>query len=162
MAEDIEATAAAGGGGRWSSDRVAGVALCLFGLVVAWQTHVLPLGTIHHPGPGYMPLVLAIILAALGLLVAWRGGESIRFSSLRWPEFGHAVKILGSCAFAAAALEPLGFRLTVLAVALFLIGIIERRPLAITAVVSGALSFGTFYLFNDLLKTPLPVGVFGL
>ncbi|HEX9464669.1 MAG TPA: tripartite tricarboxylate transporter TctB family protein [Alphaproteobacteria bacterium] len=149
-------------GGTWRSDRIAGAGLALFAAVVAWQTRTLPIGTLSNPGPGYMPLVLAAVLAALGLLVAWRGGESIALRDLRWPELGHAVKILGSCAFAAAAFEPLGFRLTVLAVSIFLIGVIERRPPLAVALVSFALSFGTFYLFNDLLKTPLPVGVLGI
>jgi len=141
---------------------VAGLGLAVFAALVAWETRVLPIGTLSKPGPGYMPLALAAVLAVLGLLVAWRGGESLAMRNLRWPEFGHAVKILGCCAFAAAALEPLGFRLTVLAVAVFLIGIVERRPLLATALISVALSFGTFYLFNDLLKTPLPVGSFGI
>jgi hypothetical protein len=148
--------------GLWSSDRVAGGGLFLFAAAVAWQTRTLPLGSLSNPGPGYMPLVLAAVLAALGLLVAWRGGQSISFAALRWPELGHALKILGCCGFAAAAFEPLGFRLTVLAVSVFLIGVIERRPLLAVALVSLALSFGTFYLFNDLLKTPLPVGVLGI
>jgi len=149
-------------GGLWRSDRVAGLGLVVFAAIVAWQTHALPIGTLSKPGPGYMPLVLAAILAALGLLVAWRGGESVAMRDLRWPEIGHVIKILGCCAFAAAAFEPLGFRLTVLAVAVFLIGIVERRPVLATAIISAALSFGTFYLFNDLLKTPLPVGNFGV
>jgi putative tricarboxylic transport membrane protein len=146
----------------WASDRVAGIGLFVFAAVVAWQTRTLPIGTLSNPGPGYMPLVLAAVLAVLGLLVAWRGGQSVAFADLRWPELGHALKILGCCAFAAAAFEPLGFRLTVLAVSVFLIGVIERRPLIAVALVSLALSFGTFYLFNDLLKTPLPVGVLGI
>jgi hypothetical protein len=146
---------------RWGSDHVAGAALFLFALFVGWQTFTLPIGTITHPGPGYMPLVLAAILGALGLLVAWRGGESVTFRSLRWPELGHAIKILLCCAFAAAALEGLGFRLTILVVAVFLMGVVERRPVLPVAIISVLLSFGTFYLFNDLLRTPLPMGVLG-
>jgi hypothetical protein len=145
----------------WGSDHIAGAALFLFAVFVGWQTFVLPIGTLTHPGPGYMPLLLAVILGALGLLVAWRGGESLSFRALRWPELGHAIKILLCCAFAAAALERLGFRLTVLAVAVFLMGVVERRPPVPVAIIAALLSFGTFYLFNDLLKTPLPRGVLG-
>ena len=146
----------------WASDRIAGAGLFLFAAAVAFETRTLPIGSLSNPGPGYMPLVLAAVLAVLGLVVVWRGGESVSFGSVRWPELGHAAKILGACAFATAAFEPLGFRLTVLAVAVFLIGVIERRPPLAVALVSLALSFGTFYVFNDLLKTPLPVGVLGL
>jgi hypothetical protein len=146
----------------WGSDHVAGAVLFLFAVLVAWQTlSALSIGTLTHPGPGYMPLVLAIILGALGLLVVWRGGDSVSFRGLRWPELGHAIKILLCCAFAAAALERLGFRLTILAVVVFLMGVVERRPVLPVAILSILLSFGIFYLFNDLLRTPLPLGVLG-
>ena len=47
----------------FTRDRVAGAAIFLFALYVMWEDRVLPLGTYHKPGPGYMPLLLAIILA---------------------------------------------------------------------------------------------------
>jgi putative tricarboxylic transport membrane protein len=150
------------GSRHWGSDHVAGAVLFLFALFVGGQTvAALSIGTLARPGPGYMPLVLAVILGALGLLVVWRGGESVSFRALRWPELGHAIKILLCCAFAAAALERLGFRLTIFAVVVFLMGVVERRPVLPVAILSVLLSFGTFYLFNDLLRTPLPMGVLG-
>jgi hypothetical protein len=150
------------GSHHWGSDHVAGAVLFFFALFVGWQTvAALSIGTLARPGPGYMPLVLAVILGALGLLVVWRGGDSVSFRALRWPELGHAIKILLCCAFAAAALERLGFRLTILAVAVFLLGVVERRKPVPVAIIAGLLSFGTFYLFNDLLRTPLPRGVLG-
>jgi putative tricarboxylic transport membrane protein len=152
----------AAGNARWGSDHVAGGVLFLLAVFVGWQTvAALSIGTLSRPGPGYMPLVLAVLLGALGLLVAWRGGESVAFRAVRWPELGHAIKILLCCAFAAAALERLGFRLTILVVVVFLMGVVERRPVLPVAIISVVLSFGTFYLFNDLLRTPLPLGVLG-
>jgi hypothetical protein len=59
-------------------------------------------------------------------------------------------------------LETLGFRLTLLAVLLFLIGVVERRRLLPTLAVSLGLSFGLHAVFSQWLKVPLPIGLLGL
>jgi uncharacterized membrane protein len=147
--------------GNWSADRVAGLALLVLAGLVAWEIRVLPLGTLRNPGPGYYPLALAILVGALGLLVAWRGAAAVTLRQIEWPELRHAVLILASGVFAALALERLGYRLTILILVLFLLGVVERRkPLAV-ALVAAVLSFGTHYLFDTLLRVPLPAGVIG-
>lgn len=144
-----------------TSDRLAGSALVLLAVVTAWETRRLPLGTLHNPGPAYMPLLLALILGALGLVVALRGGSSAPVSSLRWREARHAAAILLGCAFAALALERLGYRLTVLVILAFLLGVMERKRPALVAAVALSLSFGSFFLFSNLLRVPLPRGPWG-
>ena len=145
-----------------TSDRAAGTALVLLAVVTAWETRRLPLGTLHNPGPGYMPLVLALILGLLGVLVALRGGGSLRLGALRWPEAGHAVAILLGCTFAAVALERVGYRLTVIVLVGLLLGVMERKRPAVVAAVALGLSFASFFLFSNLLKVPLPRGPWGL
>jgi putative tricarboxylic transport membrane protein len=139
-------------------DRVAGAALLLFALYVMWEDRVLPLGTYHKPGPGYMPLLLAIILAAAGLLTLLTGGASPSFASLEWTEWRHAFAILAGCAFTALALERLGYRLTVILLVGLLLSLVERRrPVTVIAMALG-LSLGTYYVFCTLLQVPLPLG----
>ena len=145
-----------------TSDRVAGSALVLLAVVTAWETRRLPLGTLHNPGPGYMPLLLAIILGALGMVVALRGGSAPPLATLRWTEAGHAAAILFGCAFAALALEWLGYRLTVFTLLAFLLGVMERKRPAVVAAVAVGLSLGSFFLFSNLLRVPLPRGPWGL
>ena len=77
-------------------------------------------------------------------------------------ELRHAAMILGSIAFAALMLDRLGYRLTMLALAAFLVGAVERRPALPTALVALGLSFGTHFVFWTLLRVPLPAGPFGL
>lgn len=142
-------------------DRVSGAALILLALGVIWESQKLPLGTLHNPGPGYMPILLAIILGGLGILIVVFGGDSMALRSLGWEEWKHALAILGACAFAALVLERIGYRLTTLLILVFLLGVVERkRPLLVVAVSLG-LSLGTFYLFYNLLKVPLPRGPWG-
>ena len=145
----------------FTTDRVAGAALLLLALITAWETRKLPLGSLHNPGPGYMPMLLAIILGGLGVLVALRGGKAPPLASLEWLEAKHAVAIFGGCAFAALGLERLGYRLTVIILLAFLLGVMERKRLIATALFAVGLSLGSFYLFYSLLKVPLPRGPFG-
>jgi hypothetical protein len=147
-------------GSRLNRDRAAGIALVVIALAIAWESRVLPLGTWRSPGAAYMPLLIAGLLGLMGALVAWRGGGPA-LASLAWPEAHHALLLLAACAFAAWALERLGYRLTTGILVLFFLGVMERRhPLAAVAVALG-LSLGSFYLFSDLLRVPLPRGPFG-
>ena len=61
-------------------DRLSGALLVLLGLFVLWERRVLPLGSSQHPGPGYAPLLLAILLIVLGaiLIVGGKGEPSLR------------------------------------------------------------------------------------
>lgn len=142
-------------------DRVAGSALVLVALAWAWETRQLPLGSLQTPGPGYMPMLLAIILGGLGLLVALRGGSSPPLRSLRWEEAGHAVAILLGCGFAALLLERLGYRPTMVILLAFLLGGMERKPPWTVVAMALGLSLGSFYLFASLLRVPLPRGPWG-
>ena len=143
------------------NDHIGGLVLFCLSLGIAWEAHKLPLGTLHEPGPGYMPMALAIVLGGLGLLVTLRSRRSPLFQSLRWNEIGHAGKILLACSFAALALERIGYRSTVIILLVFLLGVIERQRPVIVTIVALGFSLGTFFLFADLLKVPLPRGPWG-
>jgi putative tricarboxylic transport membrane protein len=145
-----------------SADRVAGIALVALGLAVIAESRALPLGTLREPGPGFTPVLLAALVAALGAAVAAGGGAGTPLARLGWREAPHALAILAACAFAALALERLGYRLTVAVVLLFLLGALERKRPVFAVLFAGALAFGTFYLFDTLLRVPLPRGALGL
>jgi putative tricarboxylic transport membrane protein len=139
-------------------DRVAGAVIVLFSLYVMWEDRALPLGTYHKPGPGFMPMLLAVILAVAGLLIVLTGGTSPPFASLAWTEWRHALAILAGCGFTALALERLGYRLTVTLLVGFLLSVVERRRPVTVIAMALALSLGTFYVFCTLLQVPLPLG----
>jgi hypothetical protein len=142
----------------FSRDRVAGLALLLFALVVLWEDRVLPLGTVYRPGPGFMPMVLALALAGLALVVMAASRGTPPLASLDWTEKRHAAAILAGSAFVALALERLGYRLTILVLVGFLLWAIERKRPAVALALAIGLSLGTWYVFAGLLKVPLPLG----
>jgi putative tricarboxylic transport membrane protein len=142
-------------------DRVSGSALVLLGLFVVWERRVLPLGTHHQPGPGYFPLLLSLLLILLGALLVCQGGTAQALSALAWPEAPHALAILACCAFTTLCLEQIGYRISMLIILGFLLGVLERLRLWLVAVLTLGLSLGTFWLFDSLLRVPLPRGAWG-
>jgi putative tricarboxylic transport membrane protein len=73
-----------------------------------------------------------------------------------------AASVLIALGAAALLIEPLGFRLTMLAfIAGLLAALGARSPTAIL-ITALAGSFGVFHVFYYWLKVPLPIGAFGL
>ena len=143
-------------------DRVAGVALVLVGLVTIWESRAFPLGSLHRPGPAYMPVLLAVLLIVFGVAVFAMGRRGRLLGEIGWPEWRHAVAIFAACAFAAWALERLGYRITMAIVVAFLLLGLERKSWALGLGLTIVMAWGSFYLFDTLLRVPLPRGPFGL
>jgi hypothetical protein len=127
-----------------------GALFIAFGGAFAWQSLGLDLGTAFRMGPGYFPLVLALILVLLGIVVivqatrvageplgaiAWRGIAFILPAPIF---FGLTVRGLGFvpalfftaliAAFASARMKPLpalvlAFAVTIFATAVFSYGL---------------------------------------
>ena len=140
------------------NDQLSGLALAALGAFVWWENRAYPLGTLQEPGPGYTPLIIAIFLGAVGLLIALRGFQSPRVSEMSWPEGRRAVVILLACSAATYALEEIGYRLTVVALLVFFLGVLERRSPLMVAAVSIGFALVSFYLIGVVLHVPLPRG----
>ena len=143
-------------------DQVAGSVFAAFSLLVLWETGKIPFGFLAEPGPGVVPNLLAFILLACSIAVVIGGRSGKRVADVQWTEWRHAVAILGMCAFMALALERLGYRLSIFIALLVLVSIVEKKGWIAGVIFAGCFSFGTHYLFNTLLRVPLPQGPFGL
>jgi hypothetical protein len=140
------------------SDQASGLMLLAIAVFVGIENRVYPLGSLQEPGPGYTPLIIAVFLGTMGLLIAVKGAASQPLAALRWPEAARGVLILFACGVATAALEHLGYRITIAALLVFFLGVMERRkPLAVASVAVG-FSLLSFYLIGTLLHVPLPTG----
>ena len=85
-------------------DRAAGAGFAVFAVLVLWESRAIPFGTMAEPGPGALPVLLALALLICSVAVFAGGGAGERFVNVRWTEWLHAVAILGMCAFIALAL----------------------------------------------------------
>jgi len=142
-------------------DRLSGAALLLLGLFVVWERRVLPLGTHGRPGPGYFPLLMATLLIILGSLLVLQGKSSPRLRTIPWAEAPQAVAILACSLFTTLFLEQVGYRVTMVIIMGFLFGVMERLRLWLALALTLGLSLGTFWLFDTLLRVPLPRGAWG-
>ena len=143
-------------------DQAAGSFFAAFSLLVLWETRSIPFGFLAEPGPGVFPTILASVLLACSIAVIVGGRAAKRATDVKWTEWRHALAILGACAFMALAMERLGYRLTILIALLTLVSIVEKKRWLAGVLFAGGFSFGTHYLFNTLLRLPLPQGPFGL
>lgn len=143
------------------SDQVSGLILAVLAVWIWWLNRDFPVGTLSDPGPGYVPLLLAITLGAIGLMVAAFGSRSAALSAIEWPEAGRAAVILIACALATLALERIGYRLAIMVFLVFFLGVVERKKPLVVALAAAGFSFGSFYVIGNLLKVPLPVGPWG-
>lgn len=140
------------------SDQVSGLFLAALAVFVWWQNRAYPLGSLQEPGPGYTPLIVAAFLGVTGVLIALKGVSSRPLAEVKWPEAKRAAAILVACGVATYALQHIGYRITIAALLVFFLGVMERRkPLAVAAVAIG-FSLLSFYLIGTLLRVPLPVG----
>ena len=145
-----------------TTDRLAGAALVLIGIVAIWESRAFPLGSLHRPGPAFMPVLLAALLVLFGVAVAAMGAGAGRLFDVGWSEWRHAAAIFGCCAFAAWGLDRLGYRVTMAVVLAVLFLVLERLRVVTGLVLTVGMAWGSFYLFDTLLKVPLPRGPFGL
>jgi len=144
-----------------STDRLAGAVLAALAIFVLWESRKLPFGTIREPGPGAVPVLLALTLLVCSLAVILGGAAAPRLAAIRWTEWRHAVAILGASVFMALSLERLGYRLTILIALLALVTLVEEKGWIVGAVFAVGFSLGSHYLFGTLLRVPLPQGPFG-
>jgi putative tricarboxylic transport membrane protein len=142
-------------------DHAAGAVFVAAGGLVLAVSGDLPFGTLGSPGAGMLPVSLAVVMTAFGLVLLAQAGRSPPLADLSWGDLPHAVLVAGLAAAAAVLFVPLGFALTGALLLFTLIFLIERRPL-LPALAFSIAATGTVYtLFSILLRTPLPRGPLG-
>jgi putative tricarboxylic transport membrane protein len=144
-----------------TTDRVVGVVLAAFAIFVLWESRTLPFGTIRDPGAGAVPVLLALTLLVCSVTVVLGGAAAHPVAAIPWTEWRHAVAIIGACVFMALALERLGYRLTILVALLALVILVEGKGWVVGTVFAVGFSLCSYYLFNTLLRVPMPQGPFG-
>jgi putative tricarboxylic transport membrane protein len=147
---------------KGSLERINGLVVLCIGILILWQGRGLSFGSPHAPGAGFFPTLIGVILMVLALVLIVRGdkgterGERLSASSI--------VRVLGVFAALLAYflfLEYLGFVVvSFLLMAFFFFWVARQRWYV--ALSSAVLCIGLAYiLFDVLLKSSLPKGVFG-
>ena len=136
--------------------------LCAGLLFSIWSTSY-HIGRITQPGPGFLPLILGILVILFSLVIlrrGWaargsKGTESALFLPGRWKKVAYVVLIL---LFATFSFEKMGYLITVfLLIAFLMLGTELRSPkkVLLTAFLT---ALGVYLAFVLLLEQPFPRG----
>lgn len=139
-----------------SSDRISGALLFLLALFILWQNSHYPIGILSEPGAGFLPLLLGLAFAVTSLVIAWYGADAVPLNAIGWIEAPRAILVLAACAVAMLVFEWAGYRLTLIGLLVFLLGVVERKPVLNVLLTAAGFSLISFYVFYNLLDVQLP------
>jgi len=135
------------------------------GLAIVYFSTKYGLGMLSSPGPGFVPFLAGLVLAALALVVFFqqlgkKRRENVKdlFRQKDWPA---TLKVMAALVLYAVFLKSLGFVLVTFCLTAYLFRIIE--PMAWKKVFAGAFltALGAYVVFNLWLEAQLPAGMFG-
>ena len=146
--------------------QIAGTVFLLFSAFVVWQSWGLKFWTSLGPGPGFFPFWLAIFLGALSLGMIYQATfkpEEPMPSDFFASKKGYlkCLAVILALTFIVRFMDELGFRLSSFIFYMFLLFALGRQNIIVALLVSLAGSWGVYYVFVELLKVILPVGMFG-
>ncbi len=151
--------------------QITAVVFILFSAFIAREALELKYYTSLGPGPGFFPFWLATIMIALSGFMFFHatwGRSDPMPADFFASKIGYlkALAVCGAVIFVVFAMEDLGFKITMAAFFVWLLATLGRLKgivgwVAMALVVAGG-SWGAFYVFNDMLKVPLPLGNFGI
>ena len=137
-------------------DHIAGGVFIAAGALVFAMSGDLPFGTLASPGAGMMPKLVLGLLIAFGAIIVARAGESPPLAAIAWNDFRHAATAAAIAAMATALYTVIGFVLSISLLMFVLLYFVERRRLWLALAISVGMTVGSYFLFNTLLKSPLP------
>jgi len=143
---------------------VSGIFWLCFGLLFSiWSTSY-HIGRITQPGPGFLPLILGVLVILFSLVILGRGWAARRSKETEsalslpagWKKIAYVILVL---LFATFSFEPLGYLITVfLLIALLMIGK-ELRSLRKAVLTAFLTALGVYLVFILLLEQPFPRGL---
>jgi putative tricarboxylic transport membrane protein len=147
----------------WQAAAVALLATFALFIFESWQ---LSLRDTLGPGPGFFPFWLGVLGAVLAVFLLTQlhlnrvdlGTEALVFDRAG---VRNAMLVLVGLIVATALLDVIGFRISMLLLIPYLLVVLGVRNRVAVGICAVAGSFGVYYVFFDLLKVPLPVGIFG-
>jgi putative tricarboxylic transport membrane protein len=148
-------------------DQMSSLVWLVFAIYICIESSRLPFGSFHNPGPGFLPLLIGLILGILSFLVfllARLSKETEKIGQSWYPKerWKKLIWVLVALFAYAVCLEILGFLIStfLLLVFLFRAGI-ETQKWVWAIGGSAVASLSSYAVFELWLKTQLPKGFLG-
>jgi hypothetical protein len=148
------------------NDLVAATFWLFIGLFFSILSATYPIGNLYRPGPGFVPLILGMLLIFLSLILFRKSKRSrslpiVAFSSSpgRWKKVAYTVLIL---ILAACFVETIGYLFTIFLLVAFLMRAVEPQSWRATLLTAFSAALAIYLVFDLLLKQSLPRGPLGI
>jgi putative tricarboxylic transport membrane protein len=138
----------------------------VFSLAVVLESWRLDVGSLHAPGPGFLPFIAAGLLGLLAVIALIQSGDGKRETEKGQAGFGgnllKVILLTGILVIYIYLLSVLGFLIDTFLLLLFLFRVME--PLSWKKVLLADLItlVAVYLLFEIFLGTPLPKGFLGI
>jgi len=146
---------------RWGA-----FAWLIFGILISFGSLRLSLGSFHDPGPGFLPFIAGALLTGLSLVLflqTARGGkaktEARPFIVDKQRAWKASLTVIALLAYA-IGMDYLGFLVSTTIFLAFILWVVEPQRWYIVIFGSILASVISFTIFEILLKSPLPRGIF--
>lgn len=132
----------------------------MIGIAGAWSSVHLKMGQFRHPGPGFLPFGLSILLILLSLGLIFSRWERDAHPARFWPERTWLRPLLGVAIlfFYAVVIETLGFPPTTFIFLVIWMLVIERLRWVTVILISLGTTAALYLIFGFFLEVPLPPG----
>ena len=143
---------------RW--ERIGAAFLIFLGVGAAAIAYRLGLGTLHHPGSGFFPFWLSLVLAFVAFiyLLSQRGPDSERVSLWSKEFLLRPALAAGVMFLFALAMDWIGFFPSTFLLFLAWLILVEREKWLTIGLVSILGTASLYIIFSLFLKVPLPKG----
>ena len=144
-------------------DQWSGAIGILIGLAFCIASASLGLGTLHQPGPGFLPFLVGsalLFLSAIILVPALRKKEEAKGERMAggMGKYRKGGLILLALMFYKVALSFLGFTVTTFLFVAFLMKMVETQRWPRTLITALCSAVGFYVVFQSWLRLDLPVG----
>ncbi len=130
----------------WSGLALAALGGCIVYTARGWEY----LGE-EGPGPGFFPLWYGIAMLVLSAILVFTGKTEVV-----WKSAGRAVAAWGAFAASVAVMKLAGFLVGFAALTFFIVAVMYRRPLLVSALVALGAAAGFYLVFPLALGVALP------
>jgi putative tricarboxylic transport membrane protein len=143
-------------------DYKSGIFFLILGLGVCFFSWKIGLGSPAKPGPGFMPFLAGLLLAALSFVLLVQ--VLFRWTMPNWEtkiQWKNILSVLAAMVAYGLLLDEIGFVLVTFAFVVLLMKVIEPQSWK-RAILGGAISsLASYLLFETLLKSQLPRSFLG-
>lgn len=145
-----------------NGDILSAAALAALGIYVLAEAWNWPYYNEDGPGPAFFPIWYGVAMIVLSLaLIGMTIAKLPKAETPDWQGISRALITWAAFAISAALMKPLGFMISFVLLAFFMITYIFRQPPLMAAVISVVTALGFYLVFPFALSVELPVGVLG-